>query len=602
MSATRSRCPTTSGTGPTATPLDVTDQAWSSVQLGNCGSPIELAEGWLVLTHGVGAMRTYSIGALLLDIDDPTVVIGQTTDPLIGPAPTNRTATCRTSSTRAARSGTATTSVVPFGIADSRIGFATLAIADVLAAMSRITPPADLSTRWSPVVAELTSVLFGLHRHRHGVPCTHHRSALRFRVGLAVPGRRDRRRRNRPHGRRLHTSATVRSSATTMRPAGDAPSRSRPERQLRMRRFACEHCGSPVRFDASTCPVCCSPLGYVPVERTIRMLHPVGDDVSYLVDGTATLQWRCLNAPWGCNWMLPAAEGAIWCRSCRLTRGRPDDGRPDAIAAWSFAEAAKRRLVHQLDRLGLPVETPSRRTPAALVFDLVHLPGERGLTGHLDGVVTFDLAEADPVHREALRRQLGEPFRTVLGSLRHEVGHHYWRHLVVATAGMATFRAVFGDERADYGAALQHYYADDAGPWDDERFVSAVRAVPPARGLGRDVRPLPARRRPRRHRRRPRAARRRSHSWTTHSPCPPVPRSSTSSDAWRTVGDAVDDLADTVGSAHPYPVRPRRRGRRQARSRSRLRHRRPTRSTDEMRTTWPTNHHASTSRRRPARP
>ena len=368
-----------------------------------------------------------------------------------------------------------------------------------------------------------------------------------------------------------------------------------------MRRFACEHCGSPVRFEASTCPVCCSRLGYLPVERTIRMLHPVGDDVSYLVDGTATQQWRCLNAPWGCNWMLPAAEGAIWCRSCRLTRGRPDAARPDAITAWSYAEAAKRRLVHQLDRLGLPVDTPTAGTPGALVFDLVHLPGQRGLTGHLDGVVTFDLAEADPVHREALRRQLGEPFRTVLGSLRHEVGHHYWRQLVVATSDLAAFRAVFGDERADYAAALQHYYADDPGPWDDERFISAYARSHPHEDWAEtfahylhivDLVDTAA-----------------DHGFIDVGPLVddalPVPTGAAIVDvldAWRTVGDAVDDLADTIGSAHPYPVRPTRRGRRQARSRSRLRHRRPTRSTDEMRTTWPTSHHASTSRRRPARP
>ena len=180
------------------------------------------------------------------------------------------------------------------------------------------------------------------------------------------------------------------------------------------------------------------------------------------------------------------------------------------------------------------------------MFDLVHLPGERGLTGHLDGVVTFDLAEADPVHREALRRQLGEPFRTVLGSLRHEVGHHYWRHLVVATSGLAPFRAVFGDERADYGAALQHYYAGDAGPWDDERFITAyarshphedwaetfahylhiVDLVDTAADHGLlDVGP----------------------PWTTRSPCP--------------TGAAIVDVLDRVAHRRRRRRRPRRHGR-----------------------------------------
>ena len=190
------------------------------------------------------------------------------------------------------------------------------------------------------------------------------------------------------------------------------------------------------------------------------------------------------------------------------------------------------------------------------MFDLVHLPGERGLTGHLDGVVTFDLAEADPVHREALRRQLGEPFRTVLGSLRHEVGHHYWRQLVVATSDLAAFRAVFGDERADYAAALQHYYADDPGPWDDERFISAYARSHPHEDWAEtfahylhivDLVDTAA-----------------DHGLVDVGPLVddalPVPTGAPIVDvldAWRTVGDAVDDIADTIGSVHPYPVRPR---------------------------------------------
>ena len=54
-------------------------RVWELLQLGNCGSPIETDAGWLVLTHGVGPMRTYSIGAILLDLDDPTRIIGQLT-------------------------------------------------------------------------------------------------------------------------------------------------------------------------------------------------------------------------------------------------------------------------------------------------------------------------------------------------------------------------------------------------------------------------------------------------------------------------------------------------------------------------------------------
>jgi hypothetical protein len=81
----------------------------------------------------------------------------------------------------------------------------------------------------------------------------------------------------------------------------------------------------------------------------------------------------------------------LWCRSCRLTRGRPDEGRPDAIEAWMTAEATKRRLVRQLDAIALPIEARSTSVPDGLVFDLVHVPGEGEITSHLDGVVTLDL-------------------------------------------------------------------------------------------------------------------------------------------------------------------------------------------------------------------
>src|SRR5215212_3726160 len=141
-----------------------------------------------------------------------------------------------------------------------------------------------------------------------------------------------------------------------------------------MRRFFCEVCGADVSFAALRCPSCSAELGYVPARRTVTVVRPTGG-VSFAVAGDGTEYWRCLNAAWKCNWMLAAAAGDEWCRSCRLTRGRPDDGRPDAVEAWAVAEAAKRRLVYQLDQLGLPIEARSAAAPGGLAFDLVYLPG-----------------------------------------------------------------------------------------------------------------------------------------------------------------------------------------------------------------------------------
>ena len=91
-------------------------------------------------------------------------------------------------------------------------------------------------------------------------------------------------------------------------------------------------------------------------------------------------------------------------------------------------------------------------------------------TGHADGLITLDLAESDDARRVARREQLAEPYRTVLGHLRHEIGHFYWPLVAECLADdeLARARELFGDERDDYDAALERHYA--AGPppaWED---------------------------------------------------------------------------------------------------------------------------------------
>lgn len=214
-------------------------------------------------------------------------------------------------------------------------------------------------------------------------------------------------------------------------------------------------------------------------DLSVHVITPAGGPAVFAVDGYDGPLWRCLNAAWGCNWMLAADAGDVWCRSCRLTRGRPDESRQDAVEAWVQGEAAKRRLVHQLDTLSLPIEPRSATSPDGLAFDLVHLPGEGSVTGHLDGLVTLDLEETDDVHRDRLRRELGEPFRTVIGHLRHELGHHYWNRLVGQSDHLAQFRRLFGDERADYQQAIATHYSPQRAAWDPTRHVTAYAAAHP---------------------------------------------------------------------------------------------------------------------------
>ncbi|KDF00693.1 glycosidase [Mycolicibacterium aromaticivorans JS19b1 = JCM 16368] len=110
-------------------------EAWEVLQLGNCGSPIETDAGWLVLTHGVGPMRTYRIGALLLDLDDPTKVIGRLREPLLSPAPDEQDGYVPNVVYSCGAIVHADTLVLPYGIGDASIGFATVAMSDLMSAL-----------------------------------------------------------------------------------------------------------------------------------------------------------------------------------------------------------------------------------------------------------------------------------------------------------------------------------------------------------------------------------------------------------------------------------------------------------------------------------
>ena len=101
------------------------------------------------------------------------------------------------------------------------------------------------------------------------------------------------------------------------------------------------------------------------------------------------------------------------------------------------------------------------------------------MTGHDNGLITIALAEADDAERERRRTQMGEPYRTLLGHFRHEVGHHYWDLLVRDGGRLDEFRALFGDEREDYGQALQRHYAQGAPPDWGSRYISAYASSHP---------------------------------------------------------------------------------------------------------------------------
>jgi len=118
-----------------AVPCQQPVQPWEVLQLGNCGPPLETEAGWLVLTHGVGPMRTYRIGAILLDLDDPTKILGRLREPLLSPAPDERNGYVPNVVYSCGAMIHADTLVLPYGIGDAAIGFATVALPDLLAAL-----------------------------------------------------------------------------------------------------------------------------------------------------------------------------------------------------------------------------------------------------------------------------------------------------------------------------------------------------------------------------------------------------------------------------------------------------------------------------------
>jgi hypothetical protein len=232
-----------------------------------------------------------------------------------------------------------------------------------------------------------------------------------------------------------------------------------------VRSLACPTCGSLLFFENSQCLACGSLVGYC--RDTAAFALPDAELVG------------CVNRERsGCNWLTPAARGWL-CDCCALIRTAPPADEAGA-AAWARAAGAARRLLHQLDDLRLPVIGRDLDPQHGLAFDLRHgTAADPVVTGHRDGVITIDLAEGDDGYRESLRVRLAEPYRTLLGHFRHEVGHWYWTMLVADRPALWGFRSLFGDERQDYSDALgEHYSGEPPADWV-ARHVSAYGSAHP---------------------------------------------------------------------------------------------------------------------------
>lgn len=230
-----------------------------------------------------------------------------------------------------------------------------------------------------------------------------------------------------------------------------------------MRLFRCGNCNNPVYFENNRCTHCGSDLGYLPTENIMVAFRYAGE-TQVEPPGLGPVR-MCANYHQHqiCNWLLPVDSTDPYCLSCRLNRTIPDLSQPGNLQRWHTLETEKRQLIYSLLRLGLPFH-PFSEGAGGLGFDFLadqpphQRPEHPVMTGHDQGLITINIAEADAVAREAKRNQMAESYRTVLGHFRHESGHYFWDQLVWNTPWLPSFRDLFGDERMPYQAALSTYY------------------------------------------------------------------------------------------------------------------------------------------------
>lgn len=249
-----------------------------------------------------------------------------------------------------------------------------------------------------------------------------------------------------------------------------------------MRLFKCLVCSQLLYFENTRCEKCSHTLGYEPGRNRLLALE-VDGEIWRASDSKDSTYRFCANATHGvCNWLVDASTPDQFCQACRHNGIIPDLSQPVNLDNWRKIENAKHRLIYTLLRLQLPIATRGEN-PEGLVFNFLadspFDPNARVMTGHDSGLITLALAEADDVERERRRSLMGEPYRTLLGHFRHEVGHFFWDRLVRDRNGNDSFVAMFGDYTRDYNEALHTYYAEGAPADWQEHHVSAYATSHP---------------------------------------------------------------------------------------------------------------------------
>ena len=241
-----------------------------------------------------------------------------------------------------------------------------------------------------------------------------------------------------------------------------------------MQTFACQNCGNALFFESTSCVSCGLETGVLDGTLVVALEESGNAKRPMLPNGPNPVSYCANHAHGACNWLVEQGEGDF-CLACQHNLTIPDISDPKRLADWRKIEDAKHRLVYMLVRLGLPLFTRQDDPEEGLGFDFLsgEPDGAQVMTGHANGLITIDLAEADDGERERRRTQMGEPYRTLIGHFRHEVGHWYWDRLARDGGRLDEVRAVFGDDTEDYGEALNRHYESGPPPAWQERFVSS---------------------------------------------------------------------------------------------------------------------------------
>lgn len=254
-----------------------------------------------------------------------------------------------------------------------------------------------------------------------------------------------------------------------------------------MQLFQCSQCWQPIYFDNTQCTSCGALLGFDAQQMkmvALRASATAQDAHTYFECQTGQAYYFCQNyQEQVCNWVIARSNTSanLFCQACRLNRVIPDLADLKARLRWKKIETAKHHLIYALLQWRLPLHNKLQQPDTGLAFDFkaTNDLNEMVLTGHMQGVITLNIAEADDIEREMAKNSMAELYRSVLGHFRHEIGHYYWDVLVAKSDCLSAFRQLFGNEQVCYQQELHRHYQQGAPlGWRDSH-ISAYATMHP---------------------------------------------------------------------------------------------------------------------------